>query len=475
VLNLVGGEWVEADSGAEIEVVDPATDDIIGTVPNCGCNEASQAISAAEAALDQWMATPPDARYAVLASFAGLIREHSESLADSITAEAGKPLAEAVAEVALGAAFMQWSAEEGRRLGGELLPCSTPGKRLFMVRRPVGVVGAITPWNFPVALVTRKIGPALAAGCTVVHKPSEKTPISALMLGEFALRAGIPPGVLNIVTGNPAEIAEELIDHPAVKIVSFTGSTAVGRWLVQKSANTFTRLLLELGGDAPFIVFGDADIDRAVADAVSIKFRNAGQTCVAATRFLIHRDIYDRFLAGFHAAIGNLRLGHGRVPGVTIGPLIDDHAVAKVRRHVADAVDKGATLIHGGLTDSTVGGVDRFYQPTLLEGWTPEMLITREETFGPVAGLRVFESEKEALELANCGNFGLAGYVYTQDAKRAFTMMDELDCGIIGINDVVTAAPQVPLGGMKHSGWGREGGRLALESYLDIKYANWRL
>jgi succinate-semialdehyde dehydrogenase / glutarate-semialdehyde dehydrogenase len=335
------------------------------------------------------------------------------------------------------------------------------------------VVGAITPWNFPVALVTRKIGPALAAGCTVVLKPSEKTPVSSLILGELAAQAGIPAGVLNVITGDAAEIADEMLAQPAVKVISFSGSRQVGKSLVEKSAGTLTRLVLELGGNAPFIVFDDADLELAVADGVVIKFRNAGQTCVAADRFLIQEDIYDKFVDSFVEAARNLRVGDGREPDVSFGPLIDEAAITRVRRHVADALEKGARLLLGGSTVDR-GGLDRYFEPTVIAGWTPDMLLSTEETFGPLAAFRAFRDEAEALDIANSERSGLAGYVYTRDAARIFRLIDRLECGIIGINDINTAAPQVPLGGVKESGWGREGGGIALDTFLDVKYADWR-
>jgi succinate-semialdehyde dehydrogenase / glutarate-semialdehyde dehydrogenase len=471
--NLIGPDWVEADSGMRFDVLDPATDQSIASIPAAGRKETAKAVECAESAFPAWSETTPDARYQILETYSELILKNAELLIETITSECGKPLAEAAGEVSLGAAFIAWSAEEGRRVNGEMLPCSTPGKRLITVRRPAGVAGAITPWNYPVALVARKIGPALAAGCTVVLKPSEKAPVSSLILGELATQAGIPPGVLNIITGSPAEIAEELIAQPAVKVISFSGSRQVGKTLVKKSATTLTRLVLELGGNAPFIVFEDADLDSAVADAITIKFRNAGQTCVSANRFLIHENIYAEFIGSFVEAAGKLRVGDGREPGVSFGPLIGDAAVSRVRRHVTDALAKGARLLLGGSTVHR-GGPDRYFQPTVIDGWTPQMVLSTEETFGPVAAIRAFRDEDEALATVNRDQSGLAGYVYTKDAARAFRVIDSLECGIIGVNDINTAAPQAPLGGMKESGWGREGGGVALDAFLDLKYADWR-
>lgn len=471
--NLIGLDWVEADSGFRFDVQDPATDQVIASVPAVGRKETAKAVECAEAALSVWSEATPDARHQILMTYSELILKHSEFLAETITAESGKPLTESAGEVSLGAAFIAWAAAEGQRVHGELVQCSIPGKRFITVRRPTGVVGAITPWNFPVALVARKIGPALAAGCTVVLKPSEKAPVSSLILGELAVQAGIPAGVLNVITGDAAEIADEMLAHPAVKVISFSGSRKVGKSLVEKSAGTLTRLVLELGGNAPFIVFDDAGLELAVADAVVIKFRNAGQTCVAAERFLIQEDIYDKFIDSFVEAVRNLRVGNGREPGVSYGPLIDEAAITRVRRHVADALEKGARLLLGGSTVDR-GGPDRYFEPTVIAGWTPDMLLSTEETFGPVAALRAFRDEAEALDIANGDRNGLASYIYTRDAARAFRLIDRLECGIIGINDINTAAPQVPLGGVKASGWGREGGGIALDSFLDVKYADWR-
>jgi succinate-semialdehyde dehydrogenase/glutarate-semialdehyde dehydrogenase len=473
MLNLIGEDWIEADSGDRLEVRDPATDDVVGSVPFVGRQETAKAVECATSALTSWANIMPDARYQILKTYAGLILDNSELLSETITAECGKPLAEATGEVALGAAYLEWAAEEGRRLLGQILSCSVPGKRLLAIRRPAGVVGAITPWNFPVALVTRKIGPALAAGCTVVLKPSEKAPLSSLLLGEIALQAGLPGGVLNVLTGDPGDVVEELLDQESVRVISFTGSNPVGKWLVQRSEHTLTRIVLELGGNAPFIVFDDADLEKAIADAVTIKFRNAGQTCVAASRFLVQRGVYEEFLKSFSAAAGALRVGNGREFGVNVGPLIDDAAVDKIRRQLRDAIDRGARLVLGGST-ARRNGPDRYFCPTVLDGWTDDMLVNQEEIFGPVASFRVFEDESEAIRVANNNRFGLAGYAYTRDPSRAFRILDNLECGIIGINDVNTAAPQVPLGGMKESGWGKEGGSLALDTFLDVKYADWR-
>lgn len=471
--NLIGGEWTGADSGAELVVEDAATGAPIGAVPDAGTDEVNRAVGAAEAALSGWGRLVPDARSQILRTFAQRIRDNTESLAEMVTAESGKPLSEATAEVSLATAFIEWAAEEGRRIVGEMLPSNVPGKQLLVARRPVGVVGAITPWNFPVALVARKTAPALAAGCSVVLKPSERTPLSALMLGELALESGMPAGALNIVTGSAEMIASALVDHPEVRLVSFTGSGAAGKWLIERSAGTVTRLVLELSGHAPFLVFADADIDTAAADAVAVKYRNAGQTCVAPDRFLIQDAVYDQFCATMTALVAKLQVGDGRAVGIDVGPMISDAVVDRLRAQIADAVDKGARVLTGGAT-LPLAERDRFFQPTVIAGWTDDMLLSREETFGPVASLRSFGTEEEAIAIANNGPQGLAAYVYTSDPARTFRMIDQLECGILGVNDVNTAAPQVPLGGIKQSGWGREGGRFGLDPYLDLKYVDWR-
>jgi succinate-semialdehyde dehydrogenase/glutarate-semialdehyde dehydrogenase len=474
--NLIDGNWVSAISGRTFQVCNPADDTVISDVPACGEEDVRVAVDAADRAFASWSDQPAEARCQLLTRLADAIADNQDFLASLITREAGKTLSEARGEAAISAGFIRWAAEEGKRVYGDIVPASTADKRLLVLRQPIGVVAAITPWNFPIALVARKLGPCLATGCTMVLKPAEQAPLSALALGELAMRVGIPHGVLNIVTGPPEEIGATLMAHPAVRKLSFTGSTAVGKQLVQASSANLTRLSLELGGNAPFIVFRDADVDLAVSAAVGAKFRNAGQTCVAANRFLVHEDIYDAFLERFRALVDDLVVGPGTEPGATVGPLIDDETVEKVRTHVEDARRKGATVRTGGfLLPRRPGLADRFYAPTILENWTDSMLLSREETFGPVAPLRSFAENAEAISIANDSPHGLAAYIISRDASLIFRSIESLNYGIIGINDSTTAAPQAPLGGMNLSGFGREGGKYVMDDYTEIKYASWRL
>ena len=474
--NLIDGQWIAAADGRELEVSDPATGEFLAKVPLCGAAETRQAIDAASAAFPAWSARTAADRGALLRRLGQLMLERQEQLAELMTREQGKPLAEARGEVAYAAAFIDWAAEEGKRVYGETIPASHPGKRILVLRQPVGVTAAITPWNFPAAMITRKLGPALAAGCTMIIKPAEQTPLSALAIGELVLEAGIPAGVVGIVTGDPEAIGDTLLSDPRVRKLSFTGSTDVGRLLMGSAARNLTRLSLELGGHAPFLVFDDADVDAAVAGAMASKFRNMGQTCVCANRFYVQEGIYDAFAEGLQRAVEGLRLGHGLDDGVHMGPLIDESAVAKVEAHVQDALAKGARLRTGGQRVQPRPGLnDRFYTPTILEDFDSEMRLAREETFGPVSPLRRFQHEHEALAAANDCAFGLAAYFYTRDAGRLMRVAEALEYGIVGANDGAPSTAQAPFGGVKHSGFGREGGHHVMHEYLDVKYVSWGL
>jgi succinate-semialdehyde dehydrogenase / glutarate-semialdehyde dehydrogenase len=474
--NLIGGQWVGAESGAELDVSDPATDAVIASVPKCGAGETRAAIAAASEAFEGWRSRTAGDRARLLRRLADLMMERQEPLARLMTREQGKPLAEARGEIAYAASFIEWAGEEGKRVYGELIPSSHVDKRILALRRPVGVTACITPWNFPTAMITRKLGPALAAGCTMVVKPAEQTPLSALALGELAIEAGIPAGVVNIVTGDAPAIGGELLGNRTVRKLSFTGSTEVGRLLMRQAAQNLTRLSLELGGHAPFLVFDDADVDAAVAGAMASKFRNAGQTCICANRFYVQDGVYEEFAAKLSSAAEALRVGSGFEEGIDIGPLIDDDGMSKVVAHVDDARAKGATIRTGGRRMPPPDGlVDRFYLPTVLDGFDDDMRISCEETFGPVAPLRRFEHEDEAVALANASDFGLAAYFFTRDASRLMRVAERLEYGIIGANDGAPSTAQAPFGGVKQSGFGREGGHYVMHEYLDVKYLSWGL
>lgn len=473
--NLIAGEWVSASDGAEFPVINPATDSIVARVPSSGARETEAAIAAASKALAFWKSRTAGDRGELLRSLASLMRRDCDSLAALMTAEQGKPLAEARTEIVSAASYLDWAAEEGRRVYGEIVPASSSSKRILVMRQPVGVAAIITPWNFPAAMITRKLGPALAAGCTVVIKPAEDTPLSALAIGALAIEAGFPPGVINIVTGEPPVIGSVLLADERVRKLSFTGSTEVGRLLMSMASRNLLRLSMELGGHAPFIVFDDADLKRAVEAAVACKFRNAGQTCICANRFFVQAGIYKEFIAAFGAAISALKLGAGTEPGVQIGPLINDQAVQKVQEHVDDAAGKGGRVSVGGKRVRISGLADRFFAPTLIEGLNPGMRISREETFGPVAPVSRFETEEEAVTLANDSEFGLAAYFYTQNASRLMRVAEALEYGIVGANDAAPSTAQAPFGGVKHSGFGREGGRQVMEEYTEVKYVSWGL
>lgn len=464
---LVDGEWLDADSGATIEVIDPATGQSIGTVPRMGAAETRRAIDAAEQALPSWRAKTGKERAALLRRWFELMLENQQDLATIMTLEQGKPLAESRGEIAYAASFLEWFAEEAKRVYGDTIPGHAPDKRIVVIKQPIGVCAAITPWNFPAAMLTRKIGPALAAGCTIVLKPASQTPFSALALCVLAERAGIPRGVVSCVTGSAREIGAELTGNRTVRKLSFTGSTEVGRELLAQCAVTVKKASMELGGNAPFIVFDDADLDAAVQGAIASKYRNAGQTCVCANRFLVQDGVYDAFLEKLATAVRQLEVGNGLENGTTIGPLIDENAVAKVEEHVADAVQKGARVIVGGKRHA-LGA--RFYEPTVLADTTRAMRIFDEETFGPVAPVFRFQTEVEAIELANDTEFGLASYFYGRDIGRVWRVAEALEYGIVGINEGLISTEVAPFGGVKESGLGREGSKYGIDDYLELKY-----
>lgn len=471
--NLIQGEWVDADGGDTFDVTDPATDELVARVPRCGAAETGRAIDAADAAWPAWRARTGSERGAIVAKLAELMRRDTARLAELMTREQGKPLAEARGEIAYAISFLDWAAEEAKRIYGDLVPASAPNKRILVLRQPVGVCAIITPWNFPSAMITRKLGPALAAGCTVVIKPAEETPLSAIALGELALEAGVPAGVVNIITGDPVAIGGRIMGDRRVRKLSFTGSTEVGRLLMKQASDNLLRLSLELGGHAPFIVFDDADVPRAVQAAVACKFRNAGQTCICANRFYVHAAVHDEFMGGFARAIAALRVGRGADEGVQIGPLINDAAIEKVERHVADARAKGGKVLIGGERVRPRGLADRFYAPTLIDGMTSEMLLHSEETFGPVAAVQSFTHEDEAVARANDSDFGLAAYFFTRDASRLVRVAERLEYGIVGANDGGPSTAQAPFGGVKQSGFGREGGKYVMDEYTQVKYVSW--
>ena len=464
------GVWCDADEGGRTAIFNPATGELIGEVPNMGRGETRRAINAAQAAQPAWRALTAKERAARLRRWYGLMLENQEDLARIMTAEQGKPLAEARGEVAYAASFLEWFAEEGKRLYGDVIPAHASDKRILVQKEPVGVTAAITPWNFPSAMITRKVGPALAAGCAMVLKPAPQTPFSALALAVLAERAGIPAGLFSVVTadaGMSREVGAELCESPIVRKLSFTGSTAVGIRLMQQCAPTLKKLSLELGGNAPFIVFDDADLDVAVEGAMISKYRNAGQTCVCANRIYVQDGVYDAFADKLAAAVARLKVGNGAEEGVTTGPLIDAAAVAKVQRHLQDALDKGATLLAGGKPHA-LGGT--FFEPTLLGDVTAEMAVAREETFGPLAPLFRFSDEADVIHQANDTEFGLAAYFYARDLGRVFRVAEALEYGMVGINTGVISTEVAPFGGMKASGLGREGSRYGLDEYVEIKY-----
>ena len=463
----VGGDWMDADSGDSFEVTDPATGRAIGSVPAFGAAETRRAIETANEAYPGWRALTAKERANVLRRWYELMLEHQEDLAVIMTAEQGKPLAESRGEILYGASFIEWFAEEAKRAYGDVIPAAQNDRRIVVTKEPVGVVACITPWNFPNAMITRKAGPALAAGCTVVARPASATPYSALALGELATRAGIPPGVFNVITGPSRATGGELTASPIVRKLSFTGSTEVGKLLLEQCAGTVKRVSMELGGNAPFIVFDDADVDAAVEGAIASKYRNTGQTCVCANRFLVQDGVYDEFASKLATASAALRVGPGFSGEVEQGPLIDMAAVEKVEEHIRDAVDGGASVVAGGGRHA-LGGT--FFEPTVITGVTPEMKVAREETFGPLAPLFRFQTEQQAIGLANATEFGLAAYFYSRDIGRIWRVGEALEYGIVGVNVGVISTEVAPFGGMKESGIGREGSHYGLEEYLEVKY-----
>ncbi len=463
----VDGAWIDAAGRAAIDVDNPATGETIGSVPRFGRVETRAAIDAAARAFPAWRRRTAKERAVVLRRWFDLMMTNQEDLAQLMTAEQGKPLAESRGEVAYAASFLEWFGEEAKRIYGDTIPGHQVDKRIVVTKEPVGVVACITPWNFPLAMITRKAGPAIAAGCTVVLKPASQTPFSALALAELAERAGVPKGVFNVITGSATEIGAELTSNPVVRKLSFTGSTETGKLLMAQCAATVKKLSLELGGNAPFIVFDDADLDKAVEGAIQSKYRNTGQTCVCANRLLVQDAVYDGFVSKLAAAVGKLKAAPGTEPGATQGPLIDDKAVEKVESHIADATAKGATVLVGGHRHA-LGG--RFFEPTILTGVTPAMAVAREETFGPVAPLFRFGTEEDAIRMANDTEFGLAAYFYGRDIGRIFRVAEALEYGIVGINTGLISTEVAPFGGVKESGLGREGSKYGIEEFVEIKY-----
>ncbi|MFO1345238.1 MAG: NAD-dependent succinate-semialdehyde dehydrogenase [Rhodocyclaceae bacterium] len=463
----IDGRWEAADSGATLVVTDPANGERLGEVPLMGAAETTRAIAAAESALPAWRAKTAKERAAILRRWFDLIVAHADDLARMITAECGKPLAEAKGEVGYGASFVEWFAEEAKRAYGETIPGVVGDKRLITIKQPIGVCAAITPWNFPLAMITRKVAPAIAAGCTVVVKPAEQTPLTALALAKLAHLAELPPGVFNVVTGDPVAIGGVMTASPVVRHLSFTGSTEVGRLLMAQSAPTIKKLALELGGNAPFIVFDDADVDAAVEGALIAKYRNTGQTCVCANRFLVQSGVYEAFAQKLAARVAMLQVGPGSEPDVVQGPLIDTAGLEKVEAHLADATAKGARILTGGRRHARGG---TFFEPTVLAGVTTAMRVAREETFGPVAPLFRFDTEAQAVEMANATEFGLAAYFYSRDIGRCFRVAEALEYGMVGVNTGLISNEVAPFGGVKQSGIGREGSKYGLEEYLEIKY-----
>ncbi len=463
----INGQWQDADNKESVPVTNPATGEIIATIPKMGAAETRRAIEAANAAWPAWRKKSAKERATILRRWNDLMLANVDDLATILTAEQGKPLAEAKGEIAYAASYLEWFSEEARRIDGEIIPAPASDRRFLVIKQPVGVTAAITPWNFPSAMITRKVGPALAAGCPMVLKPATQTPLSALALAVLAERAGVPAGVFSVVTGSANAIGGELTANPIVRKLSFTGSTEVGRKLIAQSAETVKKLSMELGGNAPFIVFDDADLDAAVEGAIASKYRNAGQTCVCANRLLVQAGVYDAFAAKLAAAVGKLKVGNGFEAGVTQGPLIDENAVAKVEEHIADAVEKGAQVILGGKRHH-LG--QTFFEPTVLTGVTREMKVAKEETFGPMAPLFKFETEEEAIAMANDTEFGLASYFYSRDIGRIFRVGEALEYGMVGINAGIISSEVAPFGGVKQSGLGREGSHHGIDDYVELKY-----
>jgi succinate-semialdehyde dehydrogenase/glutarate-semialdehyde dehydrogenase len=463
----VDGAWIDADSGGTVAVTNPATGEVIGTVPSLGAAETRRAIEAASAAFPAWAAKTAKERSAILRRWNDLLLANADDLAVLMTAEQGKPLAEARGEISYAASFIEWFAEEAKRVYGDVIPGHQPDKRILVLRQPIGVVAAITPWNFPSAMITRKAGPALAAGCSIVCKPAMQTPFSALAMAELADRAGIPKGVFSVVTGKASVLGSEMTSNPIVRKLTFTGSTEIGKLLAAQCTTTLKKVSLELGGNAPFIVFDDADLDAAVQGAIASKYRNTGQTCVCANRLLVQEGVYDAFVAKLVDAVRKLRVGDGLKGATEQGPLIDDKAVAKVEEHVADALAKGGKLALGGKRHA-LGGT--YFEPTIITHVTPAMMVAREETFGPVAPIFAFKDEKQAIRMANDTEFGLASYFYTRDLARAWRVAEGLEYGIVGLNTGIISTEVAPFGGVKESGSGREGSKYGILDYTELKY-----
>jgi succinate-semialdehyde dehydrogenase/glutarate-semialdehyde dehydrogenase len=467
---FIGGEWVEGDAGATFPVINPATGEELAQVPRMGADETRRAIEAAQTAYPAWRATLAKERARILRRWADLMLEHRDDLALLLTTEQGKPLAESRLEIEYAASFLEWFGEEAKRVYGDTIPTYMQDRRVVVTKEPVGVTAGITPWNFPAAMITRKAAPAIAAGCTMVLKPAEQTPLSALAVAKLAEEAGLPAGVFNVVTGDADDapaIGGEMTSNPIVRKLGFTGSTEVGKLLMEQCARQVKKVSLELGGNAPFVVFDDADLDEAAAGAVLCKYRNSGQTCISANRILVQDSVYDDFLGRLTQAVTALRVGAGTEPDVLVGPLIDGQALAKVERHVADALDGGAELVTGGNRHERG---HTFFQPTVLSGVTASMAMTSEETFGPVAGVGRFSTEQEAIEVANATPYGLAAYFYSRDVGRIWRVSEALEYGIVGINTGFISTEVAPFGGMKESGIGREGSKYGIDEWLELKY-----
>jgi len=463
----INGQWVDADDASTIDVTNPATGETLGTIPCLGAAETRRAIEAADKAQGAWAAKTAKERAVVLRRWYELMMEHQEDLAVLMTLEQGKPLAESRGEIAYAASFIEWFAEEAKRLYGDVIPPHQADKRIVVIKQPIGVVASITPWNFPAAMITRKAGPALAAGCTMVTKPATQTPYSALALAELGERAGLPPGVFNVVTGKASAIGGEMTGNPIVRKITFTGSTDIGKLLLKQSAETVKKVSMELGGNAPFIVFNDANLDAAVDGAMMSKYRNTGQTCVCANRLYVQSGVYDAFVEKLAVAVNNLKVGDGREEGVSQGPLIDENAVLKVEEHVADALSKGGRLVTGGKRHAKGG---TFFEPTLIADATQEMLVASEETFGPLAPVIRFETEADAIAMANDTEFGLASYFYSRDIGRIWRVAEAIESGIVGVNTGIISTEVAPFGGVKESGLGREGSKYGIDDFIEIKY-----
>ena len=463
----INGQWVDADDNSTLDVLNPVNQEIIGRVPNCGATETNVAISAAAEAQKKWQKCPAKEKASILRDFYNLLCSNQDDLAKILTYEQGKPLAEAIGEIAYSASFIEWFSEEAKRIYGDIIPGHMHDRRTMVIKQPVGVVASITPWNFPSAMLARKVGPALATGCSLVCKPAKQTPFSALAFVYLAEEAGLPKGLLNVLTGNAQTIGKALTDSEVVRKLTFTGSTEIGKMLLKECANTVKRVSMELGGHAPFIVFEDADIEAAIAGAIAAKYRNTGQTCVCANRIYVHQDVYEEFSEGFTKEAGKLQTGQGFDPLTDQGPLIDKAALAKVEEHVADAKNHGGEIILGGQPHE-LGGL--FYEPTVIKNANDEMLVSYEETFGPVAPLFSFSTEEEVIERANNTPFGLASYFYTSDLAKGWRVSEQLEYGIVGLNTGIISTEMAPFGGVKESGMGREGSKYGIDDYLEIKY-----